>query len=70
MPTRRRGDGTVDRFELFDAVGTLLIGVAEPHGLVVVLDDLHWADEATLALLSFLVPSRAALAGVDRRGLP
>ena len=48
------GDGTVDRFELFDAVGTLLIGVAEPHGLVVVLDDLQWADEATLALLSFL----------------
>ena len=28
--------------------------VAEAHGLVVVLDDLHWADEATLALLSFL----------------
>ena len=27
---------------------------AEAHGLVVVLDDLHWADEATLALLSFL----------------
>ena len=47
-------DGTVDRFALFDAVGTLLIGVAEAHGLVVVLDDLQWADEATLALLSFL----------------
>ena len=47
-------DGTVDRFALFDAVGTLLIEVAEAHGLVVVLDDLHWADEATLALLSFL----------------
>ena len=48
------GDGTGDRFDLFDAVGMLLIGVAEPDGLVVVLDDLQWADEATLALLSFL----------------
>ena len=28
--------------------------MSEAHGLVVVLDDLHWADEATLALLSFL----------------
>ena len=54
MPTRRRATGAVDRFALFDAVGTLLIEVAEAHGLVVVLDDLHWADEATLALLSFL----------------
>ena len=54
VPTRRSGDGTVDRFALFGAVGTLLIGMAEAHGLVVVLDDLHWADEATLALLSFL----------------
>ena len=55
-------DGTVDRFALFDAVGTLLIGVAEAHGLVVVLDDLQWADEATLALLSFLCFVVGALA--------
>ena len=48
------GDGSADRFALFDALSTLLIRVAEPHGLVVVLDDLQWADEATLALLSFL----------------
>jgi tetratricopeptide (TPR) repeat protein len=47
-------DRTTDRFELFDAVRTLLVDVAASHGLVVVLDDLHWADEATIALLSFL----------------
>jgi hypothetical protein len=47
-------DGLRDRFELFDAVRARLIEVSEAHGMVVVLDDLHWADEATLALLSFL----------------
>jgi tetratricopeptide (TPR) repeat protein len=48
------GDGTVDRFALFDAVRALLIETSALHGVVVMIDDLHWADEATLALLSFL----------------
>ena len=38
-------DGAVDRFALFDAVGMLLIGMAEAYGLVVVLDDLHCAAQ-------------------------
>ena len=47
-------DGTADQFDMFDAVRTVLVDVSESHGLLVVLDDLHWADEATMALLSFL----------------
>ena len=47
-------DPSGDRFELFDGVRTKLIEASESHGLVVVLDDLHWADAATMALLSFL----------------
>ena len=47
-------DGTAVQFDIFDAVRTLLVGVAERRGLFVVLDDLHWADEASIALLSFL----------------
>ena len=67
-------DGAVDRFALFGAVSTLLIEVAEAHGLVVVLDDLHWADEATLALLSFLsrhvARSRVLIVGASVTSTP
>ena len=44
------------RFRLFDAVARSLAGLAAAPGrpLVVVLDDLHWADEPSLALLSFV----------------
>ena len=42
------------RFALHDAVTTFLERAAEDRGLVVVLDDLHWGDLATLELLGFL----------------
>lgn len=40
-----------DRFRQFDAVGRLLRGVAARTPLVVVLDDVHWADQPSLLLL-------------------
>ncbi len=46
-----RSDPAVERRLLFDTVSTLL-GSTGPTLLV--LDDLHWADQDTLALLSFL----------------
>ncbi|MEU3601628.1 AAA family ATPase [Streptomyces sp. NPDC006798] len=42
-----------DAFPLYDAVTTALVTAAERRPLVVVLDDLHWADPATLKLLAF-----------------
>ena len=39
------------RFALFHAVLKLLTRVAEPDGLLIVLDDLQWADEPSLLLL-------------------
>ena len=39
------------RFRLFDATTTFLSNVASAGPLVVVLDDLHWADQSTLQLL-------------------
>ncbi len=42
------------RFRLWRAVGGLVRAAAAPAGLVVVLDDLHSADEASLALLQFV----------------
>lgn len=43
------------RFRLFDALGGLLRDVASERPLVLILDDLHWADQSSLHLLDFLV---------------
>lgn len=40
-----------DRFRLFDAIARLLRVVAQHSPLLVVLDDMHWADDASLRLL-------------------
>ena len=42
------------RFELFDAVASLLAAASATTPLVVLLDDLQWADETSLELLGFL----------------
>ena len=49
-------DGTAsDRFVIFEAAHQRLTRLAHPHGLVVVLDDLHLADIDSLALLVHMV---------------
>ncbi len=40
-----------DRFSLFDAMGRLLHQVVARTPLVVILDDVHWADRSSLLLL-------------------
>lgn len=42
------------RFRLFDSVTTFLTRAAQTHPLVLILDDLHWADTPSLLLLQFL----------------
>jgi predicted ATPase len=42
------------RFRLFDAVTTFLQRAAHDQPLVLVLDNLHWADKSSLLLLEFL----------------
>jgi tetratricopeptide (TPR) repeat protein len=42
------------RFRLFASVADALEAASAPAGLVVVLDDLHWADAGTLRLLAFV----------------
>ncbi|MDX6679266.1 MAG: hypothetical protein QOE31_3318, partial [Solirubrobacteraceae bacterium] len=49
------GDPEGSRSRLFEAVAGLLCDAALETPLVVVLDDLHWADKATLLLLKYLV---------------
>ena len=51
-----RGDrveysGAGARFGLFEALTDALVATAEPNGLLVVLDDLQWADLASVQLL-------------------
>jgi len=42
------------RFRLFDNIGTFLRAASEAQPLVIVLDDLHWADRSSLMLLRFV----------------
>jgi len=48
------------RFRLHDAIGRVLATLASDRPVVVVLDDLHWADEQTLAVIPFLTRALAA----------
>jgi len=49
-----------DRFRIFDRVVRHLAEAAAENGLLVVLDDLHWADPDALGLLEFAVRQLAA----------
>jgi tetratricopeptide (TPR) repeat protein len=44
------------RFALFDRVAAALTGAARHQPLLVILDDLHWADAGSLRLLEFIGP--------------
>ena len=62
VPSLRRRVGDVsepatldkdeERFQLLDAVSQFMITVARHSPLVLVLDDLHWADRGTVGMLS------------------
>ena len=47
-------DPEVARFQLFDSVATLLRNIGRERPTVVVLDDLHAADTASIRFLRFL----------------
>ncbi|GAA4194743.1 ATP-binding protein [Microbispora amethystogenes] len=47
------GGDAAEGFRLYDAVTSALVSVSQSRPLVVVLEDLHWADPATLRLLEF-----------------
>lgn len=65
-------DQGADRLRLFDAVDAVLHELASLAPVVLVLDDLQWADEATLMLLAHLVrspqPDRLLILGTYREG--
>ena len=58
---RRRAAAAADaQFRLFDAVSRCLASLAADRLVLVVLDDLQWADESSLRLLGFLARTLAA----------
>jgi DNA-binding SARP family transcriptional activator/tetratricopeptide (TPR) repeat protein len=69
-PPTDNGAAEGDRLRFFDAVAALLGEAGAQAPLVLVFDDLHWADRPTLQLLRHLVrspqPSRALLLGTYR----
>lgn len=53
-PQPDHGESDAARFQLFDAVTSLLRAAAAQGPLVIILDDLHGADHPSLLLLGFL----------------
>jgi len=49
------------RFRLFESITALAAVVTVGHPTVLVLDDLHWADVASLQLLEFIAPNLPGL---------
>ncbi len=54
LPTPPALEPEQARFRLFDSIAAFLRNAAGRQPLVLVLDDLHWADPASLLLLQFL----------------
>ncbi len=59
-----------ERFRLLDAVAQLLIAVSARAPLILVLDDLHWADRGTIAMIRhvarFVARNRIMMLGAYR----
>lgn len=58
-PPREMPDATA-RFRFYDQAADLLEGVAGTHLLIIVLDDLQWADSASLELLAHMTARRTS----------
>ncbi len=60
------------RLRLYEAVGMFLVAIAAPHGSLLLLDDLQWADTATLDLLCYVARAqpnaRLLVLGAYREG--
>src|SRR4029453_1982660 len=70
VETHPVSDAAQARLRLFDSMAAFRRRAAESEPIVLVLDDLHWADEGSVLLLAFLAPelrrSRILLLGTYR----
>jgi DNA-binding winged helix-turn-helix (wHTH) protein/tetratricopeptide (TPR) repeat protein len=60
LPTPVRADPEGERYRLFETVAALVSLVSRERPMLLVFDDLHWADRATLLLLRHVMRSARA----------
>ncbi|GAA14826.1 BTAD domain-containing putative transcriptional regulator [Gordonia alkanivorans] len=60
IPPPRQMPDAAARFQFYDQAADLLDGVAETTKLIIVLDDLQWADGASLELFAHMASRRTA----------
>jgi predicted ATPase/class 3 adenylate cyclase len=63
VPPASQSDPETDRYLLYTAVAGLLGAAGEDEPVLLILDDLHWADSPTLSLLRHVV-TQGSLTGV------
>ncbi|HLX87875.1 MAG TPA: AAA family ATPase [Acidimicrobiales bacterium] len=61
LPVSKATDPDTERYLLFASVVGLLVSMSEDRPVVLVLDDLQWADPGSLALLRHLAASAQAM---------
>jgi hypothetical protein len=61
LPAPRQSDPETERYLLYAAVADLLEGAGEQEPLLLILDDLHWADGPTLSLLRHVATAGASM---------
>jgi predicted ATPase len=60
LPSPAPADPEGQRYRLFEAVAALLASASRAQPMLLVFDDLHWADKSTLLLLRHVVRSSRA----------
>ncbi|MGO9341257.1 MAG: ATP-binding protein, partial [Acidimicrobiales bacterium] len=61
LPPSRATDSETERYLLFASVVGLLAKVSQDHPVVLILDDLQWADKGSLLLLRHLTTAEQAM---------
>ena len=54
-------DPPAERYRLFESLARLIASLAAVHPFLIVLEDLHWSDDQSLAFLDFIARRIAAL---------
>ena len=64
LPPTRDSDSETERYMLYAAVAGLLQAAGEHEPVLLILDDLHWADAPTLSLLRHVVSGSSPMAAL------
>ena len=65
-PSPPLASGVETRFRLFDSISVFFKRASQAKPLVLILDDLHWADASSLLLLEFIAEDIGSMGGQAR----